>query len=47
MMRIHLHEAYTVRELIEMADATYSDIDLGNATATQLDRLVLEYFTAI
>lgn len=46
-MRIHLHEAYSVSELIEFAEATYSDIDLGNATPVELDRLVLEYFTTV
>lgn len=35
---------FTPRELIEMAQALGSDIDLGNATSEELNALAIEAF---
>lgn len=47
LMNIYLSQAFTPRELTDMALALCDPIDLGNATPEELDHLVLAYFAEI
>jgi len=42
---IHLADGFTPRQLADMALELGDDIDLGNATGDELDRLVLRYYS--